>query len=136
MASSSDLSGLLASVGSDSSGAGRMRSESERWDRLSSGDEMRGTGMVRTAEQHFAEFLSTIGGQPEWMADALCTQIDGDLFFPEVETRWAEARKVCAMCPVREQCLEWALGQEFSHGIVGGTSARERNRIRDERGVA
>jgi WhiB family redox-sensing transcriptional regulator len=43
------------------------------------------------------------------------------------------AKKVCAECPVEEQCLEWALQNDEQHGIWGGTTPKQRMRIRKKR---
>ncbi len=40
-----------------------------------------------------------------------------------------QARKVCADCPVKEPCLEYALTYRIDHGVWGGASERERRRI-------
>jgi hypothetical protein len=39
------------------------------------------------------------------------------------------ARRICADCPVREPCLEYALYNRIDHGVWGGASERERRRI-------
>jgi WhiB family redox-sensing transcriptional regulator len=39
------------------------------------------------------------------------------------------ARRVCADCPVKTECLEYALANRIDHGVWGGTSERERRRI-------
>ena len=75
----------------------------------------------------------------EWHADALCREIGGDVFFPEVIDVTGEiveprvlvyaAKRICARCPVRVQCLEYALDNEEVHGVWGGTSAKERQRM-------
>lgn len=61
----------------------------------------------------------------------------GDVFFPSSGPVAAKtlpaARRLCAVCPVREACLEHALVWEDA-GVWGGTSEKERNRIRRERG--
>jgi WhiB family redox-sensing transcriptional regulator len=36
-----------------------------------------------------------------------------------------EAKKVCSGCPVKDTCLEYALGKQVS-GIWGGTTLEER----------
>jgi WhiB family redox-sensing transcriptional regulator len=46
------------------------------------------------------------------------------------------ARRICATCPVREQCLEYALQFRIDHGVWGGCSERERRRILKRRRVA
>ena len=44
----------------------------------------------------------------------------------------ARAKTVCAACPVREPCLDAALatGGHHDHGIQGGTTPKERIRLR------
>lgn len=49
------------------------------------------------------------------------------------EKSTAEAKRICAGCDVREQCLEWALENQERFGIFGGKSERERRRILAER---
>lgn len=77
---------------------------------------------------------------PAWMNDALCAQVDPDLWFPEVGGPTREAKRICARCPVREQCLEYALSDDrtsgaspFNHGIYGGLSPAERKSILRDR---
>lgn len=43
----------------------------------------------------------------DWMADAACTQVDPELFFPDRADMWEptrQAKQVCASCPVRALC--------------------------------
>jgi WhiB family redox-sensing transcriptional regulator len=71
----------------------------------------------------------------EWQTHALCTQVDPEIFFPERGGSSKAARSVCAQCDVRTQCLEYALNNKEQFGIWGGTSERERRRLRRERTV-
>ncbi|GAA4888653.1 hypothetical protein GCM10023237_02480 [Streptomyces coeruleoprunus] len=41
-----------------------------------------------------------------------------------------EAKRVCGRCPVRDQCLRWALDTGQDHGVWGGTGEDERRTIR------
>jgi WhiB family redox-sensing transcriptional regulator len=66
-----------------------------------------------------------------WMAEGLCREVDGDLWFPEVGFSGKEAKRICRACPVREQCLALAL-EQGEQGIWGGTSERDRQRMRRE----
>lgn len=62
---------------------------------------------------------------------ALCREVDtGELFFPEKGGTTAPAKQVCRMCPVREECLQYALDHDERYGIWGGKSERERRRMR------
>lgn len=66
-----------------------------------------------------------------WRHEAACRDQDGELFFPIGSTgpalqQLAEAKLVCAGCPVRESCLEWALEAGADHGVWGGLGEDER----------
>ena len=71
----------------------------------------------------------------DWMDEASCLGADPALFFPDRvngNRDYAEARKVCAGCPVRVQCLEAAMeAHEWGSwtGIWGGKSPKERRQI-------
>jgi len=62
---------------------------------------------------------------------ANCATTDPEMFFPEFENEQAKAitTPVCAMCPVLENCLNYAIANE-KFGIWGGASSRERYRMR------
>jgi WhiB family redox-sensing transcriptional regulator len=64
-----------------------------------------------------------------WQVDALCAEVDTELFFPEKGGSTRAAKSVCRQCDVRAECLDYALetGQRF--GIYGGASERERRRL-------
>ena len=65
----------------------------------------------------------------EWMDKALCTGIPPETFAPNDGAGVEVARKICADCVVREECLEYALMNRIDHGVWGGESERERRRI-------
>jgi WhiB family redox-sensing transcriptional regulator len=58
------------------------------------------------------------------MDDALCAQIGGDLWFPEVGEGTKEAKDTCARCPVAAQCRAFAIAGGHRDGIWGGVTAR------------
>jgi WhiB family redox-sensing transcriptional regulator len=64
-----------------------------------------------------------------WQAQALCARVDYELFFPEKGGSARDAKKVCARCPVQEQCLNAALSNGESFGIWGGYTERERRKL-------
>src|SRR5690348_6062526 len=71
-----------------------------------------------------------------WMRDGKCRGIDPAEFFPSDGLGVDRARRVCEDCPVRAECLEYALEYRIEHGVWGGASERERRRIlRRRRGV-
>jgi WhiB family redox-sensing transcriptional regulator len=71
---------------------------------------------------------------------ASCVETDPELFFPELDSLWkiAQAKKICEECPVKTQCLEYALSNKMKDGIWGGTSPTERSNIirRSKRRIA
>jgi WhiB family transcriptional regulator, redox-sensing transcriptional regulator len=64
-----------------------------------------------------------------WMARARCRDLPPEIFFPTDGGGVEVARRVCAACPVREPCLEYALAEHIAHGVWGGASERARQRI-------
>lgn len=65
-----------------------------------------------------------------WKQDALCAQTDPEAFFPEKGGSTRDAKRICARCDVREDCLEYALRNEEKFGIWGGLSEVERRPLR------
>lgn len=68
----------------------------------------------------------------EWMGEAACRGMDTRRFFPE---RGAMAvpeslARVCGACPVRQECLAFALRSSLEHGIWGGYNQDGRQRLR------
>jgi WhiB family redox-sensing transcriptional regulator len=72
--------------------------------------------------------------QSNWQERAACRDEDPELFFPVSEMgpgarQVAQAKAVCARCPVRTECLEYSLDIGLDHGIFGGTTDSERRRL-------
>ena len=55
------------------------------------------------------------------------------LFFSEQLDDIATAKQICALCPVQEPCLEFALETNQESGVWGGTSEEERRVLRRQR---
>ena len=72
----------------------------------------------------------------DWKAEAACRDLDTSIFFPDSELDAAPALEVCASCPVREACLEFALLTRQHDGIWGGETETGRRRIRRRRSTA
>lgn len=78
---------------------------------------------------------SELAKPDQWRLRASCRSVEPDLFFPVGTTglaveQIAEAKAVCATCPVREACLEYALATNQDSGVWGGTSEDERRSLR------
>jgi WhiB family redox-sensing transcriptional regulator len=82
--------------------------------------------------------LASDGGRgrgADWRDGAPCTQTDPEAFFPDQGTTTAISRQVtkrmCRECRVSPECLGFALTIEPAPaGIWGGTTSRERGRLR------
>lgn len=105
--------------------------------------------MVRGKKSHGTIGGSRIGGEPsrspvrvfieylrndlrgqEWRVQALCAKLgDPDMFHSSNAMESRNARKVCIDCPVRQQCLDYALKTQQRFGTYGGTTPTERSRM-------
>ncbi len=76
-----------------------------------------------------------------WRYEAACRGEDASLFFApayfekrgEKIAREAVAKAICARCPVRIECLDYALGIRETHGVWGGLNEMERRHVLRER---
>jgi WhiB family transcriptional regulator, redox-sensing transcriptional regulator len=69
---------------------------------------------------------------------AACQTADPELFFPVAGggagvAEIARAKAVCSRCPVRRQCLDYAIETGQAHGVWGGTTVDERRAIASRR---
>lgn len=74
-------------------------------------------------------------GAGAWRLLARCADYDPDLFFPigsggPALRQARRAKAVCAQCPVRVDCLEWAQATQQAHGVWGGLDESEREQLR------
>jgi WhiB family redox-sensing transcriptional regulator len=72
----------------------------------------------------------------DWQINAECKKADPELFFPSGEKgkltieQIQQAKEFCVRCLVREQCLEYALGNGENDGVWGGKTKRERKQMK------
>jgi WhiB family redox-sensing transcriptional regulator len=71
----------------------------------------------------------------DWASQGACLDSDPDLFFPITASGPAlqqitQAKAICTRCPVRQECLQFALATHQVHGVWGGTSEEERQVLR------
>jgi hypothetical protein len=64
-----------------------------------------------------------------WRERAACRGSDLEVFFPGRGESAGPARQVCAACPVRQPCLDYAITNRIVHGIWGGLTERERRAL-------
>lgn len=68
--------------------------------------------------------------RPPWMADAACKEHAREIFYPVRGDDSRPAKQICARCLVRDECLAYAIEGNERFGVWGGTSERERRRLR------
>lgn len=72
--------------------------------------------------------------QEEWMTSGACYGSDVEVFFPgRGPGADREAKRICAGCEVRQECLTYALDNHERHGVWAGTNERDRRKIRRQR---
>jgi WhiB family transcriptional regulator, redox-sensing transcriptional regulator len=96
-------------------------------------------GVVGASLVGAAEFSPVKIVTPEWIEEAECGFSQRHLFYapdgersdhPAKAARIASAKAICAECPVRRECLEYARETEDGWAIMGGTTPEERRRER------
>ncbi len=68
-----------------------------------------------------------------WRQRAACLGIDAAVFYPVSDEEAGPAKSICAECPVRQPCLEYALVNRERDGVWGGATERERRRMLRQR---
>jgi WhiB family transcriptional regulator, redox-sensing transcriptional regulator len=71
----------------------------------------------------------------DWRIDAVCRDLNPEIFFPIGVTGGAidqilAAKSHCATCPAADQCLEFAVTTNQEYGVWGGTTEEERRVLR------
>ncbi len=79
--------------------------------------------------------LDAASAPQSWRHAAACRAMGPELFFPPDGPEGREwdpepARAVCERCPVRGDCLDWAVASGQSHGVWGGATEKELRRLR------
>lgn len=90
-----------------------------------------------TLLEGLAGLAVTLYRRPFWhdLADCRGPRGAGVDFFPERGGDVRPALAVCAECPARYPCREDALADPVRHGVWGGTTFRQRAKLRAERDV-
>jgi WhiB family redox-sensing transcriptional regulator len=68
-----------------------------------------------------------------WMHHGACRNFDPEVFFPSDGVGVERAKAICKDCTVAYYCLEYALENRIDHGVWGGASERQRQRLLRER---
>lgn len=82
----------------------------------------------------------TLMQRPAWMRRAACRGLSATYgtyktFYPPPGEIPVNAFAICDTCPVRPECLAYALNtaKRNDHGVWGGTTVSDRRRIRKQR---
>lgn len=68
--------------------------------------------------------------RPDWQQRAACRGRGTHNWFPPDHTNARDGKALCNTCPVRQECSDCALADLSIKGVWGGTSERERTRLR------
>jgi WhiB family redox-sensing transcriptional regulator len=104
-------------------------------------ESMTGATGIQEQSRRVGRIRSKMGArydQESWRAEAECRHVDPEIFFPigltgQALVIAAEAKAVCARCPVRLACLQFALDANQQFGIWGGYDEEERRQLRRRR---
>jgi hypothetical protein len=76
--------------------------------------------MERAACKNKREDYADKGGDPQEVTE---------LFFPATKQPKSYAERLCGGCPVRTECLEWALQTDSRFGVFGGITETARVKL-------
>lgn len=62
----------------------------------------------------------------EWTERARCRGLDPEQFFLRSVALSRSAIKICGRCPVKEECLSYAVEHDVDFGVWGGLTERQR----------
>lgn len=79
----------------------------------------------RTRADRLEELTDT-----RWQELAVCRGTNPNVFFTNDTDTEKMAKKLCAICEVRTECLEYALLTNQDDGVWGGRNTIERRRMR------
>jgi hypothetical protein len=78
-----------------------------------------------------SRYIAELAHRPAWMRDALCLEYRHLNWIPtRGDGTFDTLRAICRSCLVTDQCLAYALDHPDVMGVWGGTTARERQRLR------
>jgi hypothetical protein len=77
----------------------------------------------------------------DWRDDAACSLVEDDakdIFFPVgsnalARAQEAAAKRICGICTVRQECLDWAVETGQTMGVLGGLGEDERRAVTGDR---
>lgn len=96
---------------------------------------------ARAYAQKVGESTEVGVNKPRWQMEAACRFFPSDLFFSvgtsdSARADQERAKAVCRTCPVREECLDYALASNQEFGVWGGLSEDERRTYKEASATA
>jgi WhiB family redox-sensing transcriptional regulator len=80
------------------------------------------------------EYIAAYRARETWITRAACRDHPHpEWWYPRSGDTGARARAHCEVCPVRRECLERALADDYQSGIWGGMSEKERRKEKRRR---
>ncbi|CAN5810582.1 hypothetical protein BH23ACT5_BH23ACT5_08260 [soil metagenome] len=86
--------------------------------------------MTATVGEYLAAYSSTAAYERVSLASAACRSEPSEVFFSPSLKAQAAAKRICSTCPVRWECLFYAIDTRQQFGVWGGLSAEERLLLR------
>ena len=86
--------------------------------------------LMQPHAEHIPVTFEDILHRPAWHRQAACRGLGASGFVKSTGGAYGATRRECARCPVRQECLDYALADESIVGLWGGTSDAERRELR------
>lgn len=68
-------------------------------------------------------------GDRSWMPSGKCAGTQDPVFFDDDAIKRGDYMRWCGPCPVRLECLAYAISNDEAHGIWGGTTPNARRQM-------
>jgi WhiB family redox-sensing transcriptional regulator len=81
--------------------------------------------MSENSKKVIEVFVQNLIGN-RWRAQASCREVNTNVFYPLKYDDTETPKKICAVCAVRQECLEEAIRNREKEGIWGGMTYKER----------
>ena len=89
-------------------------------------DRMSGESILSARTQNYP----IAADNPRWMESGSCMSVDPELWFADMGGATRQAKLICQGCPVKVECLEYALENNERFGVWGGLSEHQRRPLR------
>lgn len=87
------------------------------------------TRLAIKISKKYTEGLTDEPGERDWVKQANCLDEDTKVFYPHNGRDYEARLTICEQCPVKLECLDYALKHKDINGIWGGSSGIERREL-------